>query len=235
MVDVQGETRDLIAAVPEGYSPEQAHRLVLAFHGRTNPPERVRRYYGLEGADEGRTLFVYPRAVRQADGTFTWRLPEDLFLVEAVVNRFAAEYCLALDSVYAVGHSLGASFVNSLACARGDLLRGVATVAGGITPTECSGETAALLLHNPEDRLVPLDQGRRALMVLLDQNALPKESAARVSGPFVCQRYGTEETRNPVLWCLYGQSTTARGRYYPHQWPEGAEEAVMDFFDRLDE
>src|SRR5690606_35571101 len=75
-VEVAGTRRSLIVVVPEGYAPERAHRLVLAFHGRTNPAERVRRYYGLEGtnAEADGTIFVYPRALRQGDGTFIWRL-----------------------------------------------------------------------------------------------------------------------------------------------------------------
>jgi poly(3-hydroxybutyrate) depolymerase len=50
-----------------------------------------------------------------------------------------------------MGHSLGASFANSLACARTDRFRAVAAVAGGITPSDCLREVAALLLHNRRD------------------------------------------------------------------------------------
>lgn len=238
-VEVAGTRRSLIVAVPEGYAPERAHRLVLAFHGRTNPAERVRRYYGLEGTDAegveaGGTIFVYPRALRQEDGTFIWRLPEDLALFDAIVDQFARRYCIAMNQIFAVGHSLGASFVNDLACARGRVLRGVATVAGGISAADCAGQVAALLLHNPEDRLVPISEGRAALKTLLAQNGLSGEPAKWRLGPFACKRFGARGDRNPVLWCLYDDSRTGRGRYYPHQWPEGAAEAVMRFFAALE-
>jgi hypothetical protein len=45
---------------------------------------------------------------------------------------------------------------NSLACARAQRVRGVAAVASGITPSDCSGAVAVLLLQNPHDRMVPL-------------------------------------------------------------------------------
>jgi polyhydroxybutyrate depolymerase len=233
-IDIGGVSRALIAFVPDRYDPERVYRLVLAFHGRTNPAARARRYYGLEAVDEDGTIFIYPQALWQEDGTFVWRLPEDLALFDRIVDRFAGRYCIAMDEIFAVGHSLGASFVNSLACARGDLLRGIATVAGGTSKVNCSGQTAALLLHNPEDRLVPISEGRAALEALLVQNDLTGEPTERYAAPFACERFGTRENRNPVIWCLYGQDDTQASRDYPHGWPEGAERAAMAFFAELE-
>ncbi|WP_142848322.1 PHB depolymerase family esterase [Telmatospirillum sp. J64-1] len=231
---VEGEERRLIAALPLDYRPDRPHRLIVAFHGRTNPAEQVRRYYRLEGADDGRSIFVYPQALRQADGTFVWRLPTDAVLFDRIVEEFSQRYCIAQEEIFAVGHSLGASFVNSLACARGEVLRGIASVAGGIMAAECSGQVAALLLHNPEDELVPVEEGRAAIDTLLDQNALPPRPAGDYDSPYECQRYGDEDGAYPVVWCLYEQSHTRQGRYYPHLWPDGAEQAALDFFDSLE-
>lgn len=230
-----GVERPLIVDIPEGYEPGRPHRLVVAFHGRTNPPSRVRRYYGLEEADDGRTIFVYPEAFRQADGTYVWREPEDILLFDRIVSTIGAAYCVDLGEVFAVGHSLGASFVNDLACARGDRLRGIASVAGGMAPGDCRGRAAAMLLHHPGDELVPIEQGEAARDRLIAQNGLAGKVPAR-SGPvaFDCRHYGPSEAGNPVLWCPHVLGTTSSGRYYPHQWPDGTGEAVMDFFASLD-
>lgn len=237
-LEVAGRPRTLSIAIPEGYMPDRAYRLVVAFHGRTTPAGQARRYYGLEAVDSGGTIFVYPQALRQRDGTFTWRVPEDLAFFDSIVDRLASRYCIAMDHIFAVGHSLGASFANSLACARGSVLRGVATVAGGeiggADAATCSGRVAALLLHNPEDRLVPIAAGRAALAALLAQNGLPAEPAARYAAPFACDRFGAREARNPVVWCLSHQNETDRGRYYPHQWPDGAARTIMTFFAALE-
>lgn len=231
---IGGVLRPLIADIPESYDPGHPHRLVVAFHGRTNPPARVRRYYDLDQAQDGRAIFVYPEAGRQADGTYVWRMPEDLVLFDAILDRFGDLYCIDADQVFAVGHSLGASFVNSLACARGDRLRGIGTVAGGIVPLECTGGVAAMLLHHPGDTLVPIDLGRAARDLLLAQNGL--SGRPRPAGPqvFDCRRYGPADAENPVLWCPHDRAETGSGRHYPHQWPEGAGEAFMDFFATLD-
>lgn len=229
-VDAAGEAREVIVAVPEDYDPHEPHRLVFAFHGRTNPAERVRRYYGLEDAAERPTIFVYPRAERQEDGTFIWRQPEDVALVDAAVETLAAAYCIDRDRIFAVGHSLGASFTNTLACVRGDLLRGIASVAGGIGAVECRGRTAALLLHNPEDRLVPVETGERALDVLREAAGLAEEPAVTFDAPYDCTRFGPGSAAAPVAWCLHDQSETRTGRHYPHQWPDGAEDAALAFF-----
>ena len=66
------------------------------------------------------------------------------------------------------------------------------------------------------------------------QNGLSGEPTKWRLGPFSCERFGARGDRNPVLWCLYDDSRTGRGRYYPHQWPEGAAEAVMRFFAALE-
>ncbi|QQP89152.1 hypothetical protein IGS68_24685 [Skermanella sp. TT6] len=240
-VVVDGRERALIADIPAGYEPGQPHRLVVAFHGRTNDNAQVRGYYGLDKAAREPTLFVYPQALRQADGTFSWSDPgdgsgslRDYALFDAVVARFAGSYCVDPDRIFVVGHSLGASFVNSLACARGDRIRGVGSVAGGIVPSRCRGSVAALMLHNPADELVPITEGERARDTLVAQNgqdaASPEPAGA---GAFRCERFADRDPANPVLWCPHDRDVNARGRYYPHQWPPGTAEAIMDFFQGL--
>lgn len=231
VLDHAGRQREVIVAVSEGYDPAEARRLIVAFHGRTNDAARVRRYYGLEAVDDGRSIFVYPQATRQADGTFIWRQPEDVVFVEAIIDHIGALYCIDRDRVFVVGHSLGATFANTVACLRGDLVRGVGSVAGGISAQECRGEAAALLIHNPEDRLVPLEEGRRAVEVLSSGKARPG------GGNWfrTCTQFGPPEGTNPVVLCLHDHTVTSSGRAYPHQWPPGAAKALLEFFDGLPE
>lgn len=229
---IGGERRQMIVAVPQGYDPARPHRLILAFHGRTNGAARVRSYFGLERIDGGQSLFVYPQALRQADGTFIWSQPEDVRFVEEIITRMDEAYCIDRSQVFAVGHSLGASFANTLACLRGDLFRGVGTVAGGIAAQDCDGEgAAALLIHHPRDRLVPVSEGLRALDVLTDPPTKPRP------GPDwfrACTRFDGAQDGNPVVWCLHDAATTDSGRTYAHQWPPGAERVVLEFFDGLE-
>jgi polyhydroxybutyrate depolymerase len=152
-------------------------------------------------------------------------------LFDVILDRIASAYCIDLDAVYVVGHSLGASFANSLACARAQGIRGVASVAGGIMPSRCSGAVAALLLHNPHDRAVPLSEGEKARDVLLGRPGAAAKWVGRHVGTFECRQYGDRD--NPLFWCLHAQDITPRGRYYPHHWPQGAAQGIIEFFDLL--
>jgi polyhydroxybutyrate depolymerase len=235
---VAGRERHAIVVLPEAYRANRPHALVFAFHGRTNDNLRARRYFGLEEAAHGSTIYVYPAALSDRTGRFAWADPgdppddlRDFALFDALLDRIASAYCIDLDAVFVVGHSLGASFANSLACARARRIRAVASVAGGIAPTDCSGAVAALLLHNPRDEAVPLSEGERARDVLLGHSGDADEWVGRRIGAFDCRRYGDAE--DPLFWCLHAQNVTPRGRYYPHQWPEGATQGIVEFFDSL--
>jgi hypothetical protein len=131
----------------------------------------------------------------------------------------------------AVGHSVGASYSTSLGCLRGDKIRAVAALGGGISADGCSSKVAAMILHNPEDNLVPFTEGERARDTFLEQNGLPLGPAATEPEAFNCSRYGSAETLYPVVWCLQPVSTESDGSYYPHTWPDGLGAAVMTFFE----
>jgi polyhydroxybutyrate depolymerase len=235
---VAGRERHAIVVLPGAYRSNRPHSLVFAFHGRTNDNVQARRYFGLEQAGHGSTIYVYPAALRDRIGRFTWAergdppdALRDYALFDVILDRITSAYCVDLDAVYVVGHSLGASLANSLACARAKQIRGVASVAGSIAPSNCSGAVAALLLHNPHDRAVPLSEGERARDVLLGRPGGATKWVGRHVGAFECHRYGDRE--NPLFWCLHAQDVTARSRYYPHQWPEGAAQGIIEFFDLI--
>lgn len=240
-LEVDDERRPLIVALPPDYRPDRPHALVIAFHGRTSPSATVRRYYGLEEAAGEPTIFVYPSALKGADGGFIWSDPDDppdrlrgFALFDAIIRTMDRLYCIDRRRIFAVGHSLGAWFANSLACARGDVLRAIGTVAGAVTPSSCRGNVAAILFHNPKDRLVPITLGRAARDLLASENGLPDGGSAVEFEGFACTRYGDGLDAPPVLWCPYSQSRTPSGRYYPHRWPAGAGAAIMRFFGSLD-
>jgi polyhydroxybutyrate depolymerase len=236
--EVGGREREAIVAVPKDYRADRLHALIFAFHGRTNENARARRYFGLEQASKRPTIYVHPAGLPDRSGRFTWAAsgdaPEalrDFALFDVILERIASMYCVDLGAVYVVGHSLGASFASSLACARADRIRGLAAVAGGIAPSACSAEVAALLVHNPRDQVVPLSEAERARDALLGRPGDLIQWVRRRFGGFDCRRYG--DAVNPVLWCLHAQDFTRRGRFYPHQWPRGAAEAILTFFATL--
>ena len=231
---VDGVERQAIVIVPGGYRADLPVSLVVAFHGRTNDNARLRRYLGLEEATTMPAIFVYP-AARRARGGFTWAAPggsgPDFALFDGILAEIGRSYCIDRSAVFLVGHSLGASFANELACARATVVGGLASVAGGIGPGRCASRVPALLLHNPPDELVPLAEGKRVRDALLRAPMPMVWPVAETLQDFACLRAGSSQA--PLLWCLYRQDMTPGGRYYPHQWPEGASRLIMSFFAGL--
>lgn len=234
---VDGAKRRAIVVVPQGYQTGQPTALVVAFHGRTNDNARFRSYLDLEQAASEPTLFVYLAARQDGQGRFTWagrdgREP-DLALFDEIVAEMERRYCVDRGRIFLVGHSLGASFANSIACARADAVGGLASVAGGISQSHCAGRVPSLLLHNPRDPLVPLAEGKRARDVLLGAPMQASWPVSETINSFACQRAGDALT--PAVWCLSEQDYSSRGRFYPHQWPQGASHLIMSFFAALPE
>ncbi len=140
---------------------------------------------------------------------------------------------VVLDRIFVVGHSLGASFANSLGCARGSVIRGVGSVAGRIWEAECSGPAAAMILHNPKDDLVPVSRRLTARDHALSQNGLKPPARACEPQSLNCKCYGPPDALNPVVWCPHTEDHNRRGKFYPHLWPREAGTAIMAFFDSL--
>jgi len=239
-IRVDGLTREFILVVPMTYDPGVAHRLIFAFHGRSTPNTRVRKYYRIEQNSKVPTIFVYPAGLVAADGKFSWyersdprNQLRDFALFDRLLESLREDYCIDPDQVFTVGHSLGASFANSLGCARGSVIRGVGTVAGRIWDIKCSGPAAAMIMHNPKDDLVPVSRGLKARDWALAQNEL--EPSARNCEPreLDCKCYGPSQATNPVIWCPHAEDYNRRGKFYPHLWPKNAGAAIMNFFDSL--
>lgn len=242
-LELAGETRTFILSLSETYDPDTPHALVLAFHGRTSPAEEVRGYYDLEPyalATLGPTIFIYPEALTQDDGTFGWwdagdaaAELRDFALFDALVATLSETYCVDSVRVFAVGHSLGGSFVNALGCHRAEVLRALASLGAGPSGSPCEGEVAAMVLHHPDDELVAFAYGLAARDQFLEQNALPGPPSESEPRSLNCRRYGAAEAENPVLWCPHTQSYTGSGRLYTHNWPAETGGAVMTFFASL--
>ncbi len=230
------------ARVPPS-APTQPRDLVIVFHGRTNDAAQVRRYVDLDEALPDAVL-VYPSALPAGPGRFAWSDPgdppdrlRDFALVDAIVDAYGRAHCLDLDRVFVVGHSLGASFANDVACRFGGRIRAVASVAGGLQGGACTAATAALVLHHPDDPLVPFASGERVRDAFVAANGLAAAPVLpAVDAPLStlrCVRYGGAEVAHPVVWCPHDDATGPGGRAYAHTWPDAAAAAIATFFTGL--
>jgi len=239
---VRGRERLVLTHAP-GPPGSEPRDLVIAFHGRTNDAAQARRYFRLDEALP-EAIIAYPQALRANPNAFAWGDPgdpadalRDFALVDAIVDTFGRARCIDLGRVFVVGHSLGAYFANDVACALGDRVRAVASVAGGLQGTTCVAGTAALLLHHPDDPLVPLGAGERARDAFRLANGVAEAPASPAAHPALaplrCVRYGDDDAPHPVVWCAHDDAISPGGRYDPHTWPAGAAAAVAAFFRQL--
>jgi len=160
-IDVNGATREYLAAVPQDYDPNQPHALVFGFHGSGGTREQLRRYMNLEGPAAGRAVFIYPSGVPQSPTSTTaeWGLSAtspDLVLIDKLIEQYTGELCVDRKRIFATGHSFGGCFTNAIGCFRGDVFRAIAPVAG-CGPSQnakCVGRVAAMQIHSPKDTQV---------------------------------------------------------------------------------
>jgi polyhydroxybutyrate depolymerase len=246
-IEVAGATRELIARVPVAADSERPAPLLMAFHGRTNSNTQVRSYYRLEKHVPADTILLYPAGRQGREGRFSWSNPNDpagalrdYALFDALLDTYGCLYCIDLERVFVVGHSLGATFANSLGCARADRIRALGSVAGGIQSSSCAGPVAAIVFHHPNDNLVPFSEGLRVRDALLEQNAFTGEGRAvdvgadgGLADELACRAWGEPASSRPLVFCEHRHATNGRGRQYPHNWPPQAAPAIAEFFESL--
>ncbi len=237
---VRGTQRSFLLTVPSGYVANYPSPLIVAFHGRTNSNEQVRGYYGLDR--NARDYFIaYPAAIKGANGSFTYADPgesgenmRDVAFFDALVQTLASRYCIDMDRIFVVGHSLGAWMANSVACIRGGVVRGSGTVGGDSVIMPCAGPTAGMLMHNPHDKLASFASTERAMNQRREDNECGWASQPVEPSLLKCREYDGCIPSSPVVWCPHELDMDPQGDYYPHNWPREATPAILRFFADLE-
>lgn len=154
-INVNGQDREFIVRVPEGYDNNNPYRLVLGIHwwgGNMDDvaygltvEEGVWNYYGLERLADETAIFVAPNGI---DGNWYNEGDSDYaFLNE--VNRLVEEsLCVDTDLRFAIGFSWGASMSVALACGVGEYPLRAATAIGAAGPFECKLANAAIEMRH---------------------------------------------------------------------------------------
>lgn len=207
-VTVYGKARTYTLVVPPGYDAAISMPLIYVLHGDGGSGKQVRASFDLEGAANGKALFLYPDGAGAA-----WDLDTpasnnaDVALFDATLAQVQSEYCVDLHRVFVAGFSKGAYMANQLACRRGDRIRAVATHSGG-GPYELEGATydehgevvcngkpvGSLVIHGTADGVVAPSEGQKSIDHWTQANRC---TTATTAGP--CTAYAS--CTNPVLAC----------------------------------
>ncbi len=238
-VVARGIKRDFLLTVPSGYTPNNPAPLIVAFHGRTNSNEQVRQYMGLDRAATD-SIIAYPAALKKDNGSYSWANPgdkpqeiRDIAFFDELVQKLADDYCIDMDRISVVGHSLGAWMANSVACVRGDVVLASATVGGDSVDTTCAGPAAAMIIHNLRDNLAPFSGAERVRKLRSETNFCAPETQNTGPTELNCVRQTKCAGGNDILWCPSTIDTTDNGTFYPHTWPQGTAKYIVEFLKSL--
>lgn len=228
-VTIQGEEREITAVIPDGYDPDTAYAMVFAWHGLGSNPDQLRLYFGVEQAANHQAIFIYPLGlpVPSQNNQIGWNLSpngEDVALFDALVAGFSDEYCVAKDHIFSTGHSFGGYMSNTLGCARSDVLRAIAPVAGGGPFGGCSPSPLAVwMTHGESDSRVPFSEGEGSRDYWLGINGCAADSAPVEPSP--CVSYEGCADGAPMIWCPHQE-----GGSDGHGPPGFGADAIWQFF-----
>lgn len=238
-VTVYGTTRSFLLTLPRGYVSHDPSPLIVAFHGRTNSNEQVRSYMGLD-REMTDSFIAYPAAISNGNGSFSWADPgnkaqeiRDIAFFDAIVETLAKNYCIDMNRISTVGHSLGAWMANTIACVRGDVVMASATVGGDSVQTTCNGPAAAMIIHNPKDNLAPFSGAERVRTLRIETNFCAWETESVPGTSLNCIRHPTCAGGNEILWCPHTIDTDYQGKFYPHTWPRSTAAEIRAFLESV--
>jgi poly(3-hydroxybutyrate) depolymerase len=224
-IDVGGQGRDYVLAVPEGYDPEKAHALVFVFHGLGDSAKNMQRAFALEGAAGAEAIVVYPMGLPTSLGGAGWDLAiggKDVKLFDTLRDAMTKSLCIDEGRVFSTGFSFGGFFSNALGCVRGDRLRAIAPISGSGPNATCTGKIAVWLTHGTADGIVPYASGESTRDFWTAANGCAATTAP--ASPGNCVAFDGCEEAYPVHWCEHAGV---------HQPPPYAREGIWGFFSML--
>jgi poly(3-hydroxybutyrate) depolymerase len=225
-IEVAGKSRTYVLSVPTAYDAAHPYPLVFAWHGLGGNGAQARQYFRIESASKGGGIFVYPDGLPNDDGKNGWDLSADgidVALFDALIEKVSAAFCVDSKRIFSTGHSFGGFFTERLGCSRGNVLRGIAPVAGGPPfggMTNCATPVAAWIAHGSNDMTVDFETGESGRDLWLEANGCGDTSMA--TSPEPCVAY--EGCEQPVHWCVHEQD---------HNWPMFAGAGIWSFFASL--
>lgn len=209
--------RSYVLRVPSTYDSTHPYRLVLAYHWKGGTARAVadgtgateRPFYGLWDAAESSTIFVAPVGLGSGNET-GWANAggQDVAFTDAILDEVESGLCIDTSRVFAVGFSFGAGMSYALACARPDVFRGVALLAGAQLSGCDGGGTpiAVFASHGLTDDTLEIARGRALRDHFAQVNGLaPQEPPEPLpgSGRHVCTVYDGGAPQHPVEWCAF--------------------------------
>lgn len=144
-----GQNRSYTLYIPAGYDASTNIPLLFNFHGGDESiQEQIYTSDMSTLADNSGFIVAYPQALSDPNdgGSTNWLHKDptdvdDIYFIEALIQRIDENYAIDLSRVYACGYSLGGEFTYELACRLNDRIAAVAAVSrtmGGAQTELCN-------------------------------------------------------------------------------------------------
>jgi len=202
---VGGSARDYFVYLPAGYDPTRAYPVVYQFHGCSSSADRQNNNVPVEKHSGEDAIHIRGRAA--ADCWDTKASGVDVPFVDALIPAVDEAFCTDTSRRYATGYSGGSFMAHVLACTHGSQLRAVATIAGGQAGNACTGNVAALLIHDDTDGVVKSSASVAARDDHAKRNHCDTAAARTPTADPPCEAYAGCDAGKPVVWC----PTTGKG------------------------
>jgi polyhydroxybutyrate depolymerase len=209
-IDVAGAARDYILELPDDYDASRPYRVIFGWHPRGGSAEQVANgfgggFYGLEQLADGSAIFVSPEGIDEGWANTGGR---DIAFLDAMLGRLEAELCMDESRIFSTGFSYGGMMSFAVGCARGDVFRAIAPMAGALYSGCADGDApiAVLGFHGISDTVVPLANGATARNVFVERNGCePQEMGADELG---CRSFAGCADGFPITWCQFAGGHT---------------------------
>lgn len=207
-ITVNGAAREYFVRLPTGYDSNRAYPVVYQFHGCSTAAARQDNNVPVHNASTTNAIIVRGRAAANCWDTAT--AGPDVPYVDAMIADAEQGFCADTSRRFATGYSSGSFMTHRLACIRGALFRGVATIAGGQSGSMCTGNVAALLIHDTNDGTVNISASIQARDNHVMRNRCNATAARTPISPMPCEQYTGCTAGLPVAWCQTSGQDHAR-------------------------
>jgi polyhydroxybutyrate depolymerase len=227
--------RNYFVSLPVNYNPSKSYPVIFGGGGCGNTDGNAGQGGGfgvLPGNQDQAVLvgmsYLYPQGAGACFADGFSNTPE-LPYFDAMWAEVEADYCIDKAKVFVAGYSSGAWEAYTLALARGGVIRGIATAAGGLRPMPMRPPPsdlpfAALLLTGASDTTNPITGPTGSAMArdeILRRNGCVGTATAdwNTFAAGACKAYTGCPAAFPVIWCTPpGEHTDGGADYKPAIW-----------------
>ena len=186
--------------LPQTYDPSRAYPTVFLGPGCG---ESGQSPIPLQNASKDDAILIGLNGIENCFNKDAADTPE-LPYFDATVAAVEAAFCVDTSRLFVAGFSSGGWLTSYLGCARGNILRGQASVAGGLPPVPaCTGPIAAMYVSDSDDTKNPTSDVMQGLTRVLAANGCGTDTEPYDIGvPSPCVQYQGCMPGYPVVWCL---------------------------------